>query len=58
MYSKRSQDDTCLGGSNFLVELHLGEPSLHVLLCVGQHDVARVVVHADIGYINIIGIKL
>ena len=34
-----------LSESNLLVELHLLQAGLHVLLGIGQHDVAGVVVH-------------
>ena len=37
-----------LGESDLLVELHLGQSCLHVLLCVSKHDVAGVVVHAQV----------
>ena len=34
--------------SDLLVELHLLQAGLHVLLGVGQHDVAAVVVHGEV----------
>ena len=37
-----------LGESDLLVELHLLEAGLHVLLGVGEHDVAAVVVHGQV----------